>query len=308
MTTISVIVCTYNRAELLSRCLRSLEGQTLDRSLFEVLVIDNNSSDATRETAEAFRDRLPGFRVIPESMQGLSRARNRGWAESRGNYIAFIDDDAVAEPGWLSEILSTFSSVVPEPDACGGRVGLEWESPRPGWMDDSLLVPLGAFDYGDSDFFIRDPGGFLSGSNIAIRRDVSEIAGRFDPSLGRQGTNLLSNDEVDLCRRMQRVNLTLYYNPRILVNHRVANERLTKQWHYDRAYWQGRSAAIMDDGNDPGCISGLVRKGATAGKLAYYTLHGIVSTDERVRVRDRVKVSRCRGYLSRTPQDCGQVQ
>ncbi len=297
MIIISVIICTYNRANFLSKCLQSLADQTIDRDLFEILVINNNSTDNTPDIAASFSEKIQNFRIIIETKQGLSYARNRGWIESQGKYIAFIDDDAVADVDWLSKIVVTFSSIKPKPDACGGRVELLWESPRPVWMHDSLLAPLGKFDYGTTGFFIKDSHVNLSGSNMAFKKEVSGKVGFFDYTLGRQGNILLSNDETEFFQRMHNNNLTMYYTPEISVKHHVTNERLSKQWHYDRSYWQGRSSAVMDFKNNPGVIKNIVKIGIKTGKLGYYSLSCFFNRDQQKEMICKTIVFSCKGYL-----------
>jgi glycosyltransferase involved in cell wall biosynthesis len=269
----------------------------MDKDLFEILVINNNSTDNTQDIAESFSEKIQNFRIILETKQGLSYARNRGWIESKGEYVAFIDDDAIADADWLSKIVFTFSSVKPKPDACGGRVELLWESPRPVWMHDSLLAPLGKFDYGTTSFFITDSHVNLSGSNMAFRKEVSEKVGFFDYTLGRQGNILLSNDETDFFQRMHNFHLIMYYTPEISVKHHVTNERLTKKWHYDRSYWQGRSSAVMDFKNNPGVMRNLVKIGIKTGKLGYYSLSSFFNRDQQKEMNCKTIEFSCKGYL-----------
>jgi len=303
MVIVSVIVCTYNRARLLSLCLQSLENQKISKDLFEVLIVYNISADNTPEIVTRYSEQNKNFRSILETERGLCSARNRGWRESRGEFIAFIDDDAVAEPDWLSEILSTFGSVRPVPDACGGRVELLWESPRPVWMPDSFLAPLGKFDYGDAGFFIDGVRGYLSGSNVAFKRELSETVGFFDLSLSRKGDILLSNDEIDFFQRMYHKNLITYYNPGIRVKHHVTRDRVAKEWHLNRSYWQGRSSALMDFKNNPGVLNNFMKIGMKTGKLVYHTLHRCFYRDQQKQMGDMVIIYSCKGYLSQELQN-----
>ena len=101
---LSVVVCTYNRSDILRSCLESLGAQSANPERFEVLVVDNNSTDGTFEMAVSFSGCHGNFRVIREPLQGLSNARNRGWREAQGRYVAYIDDDAIASVGWVAAI------------------------------------------------------------------------------------------------------------------------------------------------------------------------------------------------------------
>ena len=104
MIKISVIVCTYNRAYLLKNCLRSLVDQLVETSTFEVIIVNNNATDDTEEVAKSFTEKYPNFRYIIEPNQGLSNARNRGYKEAKGEYVAYIDDDARAYTDWVENI------------------------------------------------------------------------------------------------------------------------------------------------------------------------------------------------------------
>ena len=102
---LSIIVCTYNRESLLPLCLQSLTDQAIDKRLYEVIVVNNNSTDGTQEVAESFAEMSKNLRVVLERRQGLSHARNRGWMEAQGKFVAYIDDDAIAWPDWIYSIL-----------------------------------------------------------------------------------------------------------------------------------------------------------------------------------------------------------
>ena len=99
---ISVVICTYNRAELLANGLQSLCEQTLTMSHYEVIVVDNNSNDNTRAVTENFCQQYPNIRYFFETQQGLSHARNRGWREAKADYVAYIDDECKVPSQWLT--------------------------------------------------------------------------------------------------------------------------------------------------------------------------------------------------------------
>ena len=129
----SVVVCTRNRAPLLEKTLESLATQTLDHSHFEVLIVDNASTDSTSDVAARWQAaRRFTCRYVLEERVGLNHARNRGVREARGRVIAFIDDDARAEEEWLDRLLRALE----EERVCGvgGRIKLDWQSPQPRWL------------------------------------------------------------------------------------------------------------------------------------------------------------------------------
>jgi glycosyltransferase involved in cell wall biosynthesis len=240
MVEISVIICTYHRPLYVGKALASLACQTLPRDDFEVVVIDSGRSG---ETAGIIQISCPGVKttLIPVNDTGLSDARNKGIRTSTGRIIAFLDDDAVADPDWLEQILEVFSRKKNKVCACGGKVDLIWEQERPVWINKKMLVYLGQFDLGDWSRPVRG----LLGLNMAFDRRVFEDIGYFDTHLGRIDGNLLSCDEVDLFSRMYKKNMQICYEPRVHVRHHVTGERLKREYFYRRYYWQGRSDAIL---------------------------------------------------------------
>ena len=164
---LSVIICTYNRAQLLHTVLHSLKNQSADRSLFEVLVVDNNSNDTTRETVEAF----PEFTYAFEPVQGLSQARNTGWERSQGDYVAYLDDDAKADIHWIEGIIDIIAKTDPVPVVIGGPILAWYEIQPPRWFLDEFETR----DTDRSTGFCKEKTAF-SGSNMIFRRD---LLGRF---------------------------------------------------------------------------------------------------------------------------------
>ena len=241
---ISAAICTHNRSDLLARALESLCRQSLPEDDFEVLVVDNASSDDTEAVARSFCDGRAHFTYVAEPALGLSRARNRALKEARGHYIAFLDDDAVAEPDWLQEILSAFAEAVPEPGCVGGKSQPDWQRPRPLWLHDAQMQALSIIDWSDKAFFVEPPY-FLVGTNIAYDRRLILDIGGFDESLGRLGKALLSGEEVEIVDRIRAAGRLIYYTPRAVVSHLVSGTRLTKAWHFERAKWQGISDGLV---------------------------------------------------------------
>src|SRR5262245_39486768 len=147
---ISLCICTYNRSANLKVTLESLADQRkLDR-ISEVLVVDNNSTDATQKVAKSFAKALP-LRVIKEKCQGLANARNRAVSEHIGNVLLFTDDDMSFEPGWLAAYVDAFDRF-PDAQFFGGRILPKWDHGRPRWLKDEQLAlisgVLGRYDLG----------------------------------------------------------------------------------------------------------------------------------------------------------------
>jgi glycosyltransferase involved in cell wall biosynthesis len=235
---ISVVVCTRNRAASLEAALTSLARQTLAPARYEVIVVDNGSTDETPRLARA-----AGVRALVEPRVGLSRARNRGTEAAAGEIIAFLDDDAVAREDWLARIAAGFAAG--DAGALTGRVEPLWEAPRPDWLPDVLLPYLSVVDWGARAGALH-PGQWLCGTNMAFRRAALARAGGFSEALGRRGDVLLSSEEVLVQRRLAAHGIAARYDPSLVVDHRVPAERVAPAWLARRAYWQGVSNAICD--------------------------------------------------------------
>lgn len=230
MIRISVIISTFDRGEQLLRTLRSLLPQTADRGLWEVVVVDNNSSDATQALFEEFKAQNPqasNMRMVFEGAQGLSHARNRGISESRGEYLVFIDDDEEVNPDFVGQYLEFFDSH-PTAAAAGGRMVPLYEYETPAWLSHYVERPLSStIDLGRE---VKEFGGerYPIGGNMAIRRSALDRAGFFNTELGRSGTKLLGGEEKDIFGRIRRQGGRIYWVPGPTALHIIPRERLTR--------------------------------------------------------------------------------
>lgn len=235
---VSVVVCTYNRCKTLHRMLDSFyEQEGLDPRQFELIVVDNNSTDETSGVSSSFSDR-PGFRYVFEPRQGLSAARNRGTAEARGDVVAFLDDDVLLERHWLTGLARCFADT--DASAVGGRAHLRLEGPQPSWMGPLFRTLLSQVDFGLERKEVPDGYG-LWGLNLAFRRDALVAAGGFDERLGRSGSQLLGGEETAALARIVGRGGRCYYEPRAFVEHIIGAERL--QWDYFVRLARGNGAA-----------------------------------------------------------------
>jgi glucosyl-dolichyl phosphate glucuronosyltransferase len=234
---VSVIVATWNRAELLARCLRALAAQTLPADQFEVLVVDNNSSDDTRAVVEASG---PPVRYLFEARQGVSAARNTGLRAAAAPVVAFTDDDVVVPPDWLEALLARLETLPPEAAGVGGEVEPVWEVPPPEWLDPGYFGYLSARVSPDPTPRYLGEKDWLIECNVAYRRERLVEAGGLPEGLDRVGETLLSGGQV--------VNLVLahaghpmFFDPAITVRHDVPASRMTLEWLRRRAFWEGVS-------------------------------------------------------------------
>jgi glucosyl-dolichyl phosphate glucuronosyltransferase len=240
---ISALVCTYNRSPYLLNALQSLDNQTLDSNLYEVIVVDNASTDETKKVFGAFGKRV-NWHYIYDPVIGLSHARNTGWQTAEGDYVALMDDDAVAKPDWLAKFLEAFDTLRPQPGGIGGRCIPIWEIPQPDWLSDKMLGILSVYHYADAPSVINEGQG-LSACNIAYPKSLLQWAGGFCEDLGRKGSALRGGEEAYLQRQMEAGGYRLVYHPEILVSHHISASRLTKRWFRQHAYWQGKAQALI---------------------------------------------------------------
>jgi len=236
---VTVVLCTCNRCSSLTSALDSLAAQLLPESIrWEVIVVDNNSTDDTREVAEGYCRKHPErFRYVFEPRQGLSRARNAGIRAARGEVVAFIDDDVIAEPSWLRNI--TASLLHGKWAGAGGRIVPPQCFTAPEWLTvggetDLVGALLPLFDLGDQAGEMKRPP---YGTNMAFRKDMFDKHGMFRTDLGRCGGSLLMGEDTEFGNRLMSAGECLRYEPLAVVEHPVPKERLSKKWF--RAWWFG---------------------------------------------------------------------
>ena len=243
---VSVIICTHNRSSLLRRALTSVVEQDADPSKYEILVVDNGSTDNTKEVVAEPR-KGPVIHYIYEPKLGLCIARNTGWREARGDIIAYFDDDAIASPGWISAIRNAFMMRGADIGVVGGPARPIWEIARPDWLADQLVCSLTAVDWGQEDRYIVDPAQeWLVGANMALPRKVLAAVGGFHPWLDRVGNNLLSSGDVFLQKEVIRRGYKCFYSSSMIIGHLAPASRLRQEWFLRRYYWQGVSDAVID--------------------------------------------------------------
>lgn len=246
---ISIVVCTFNRAPALRKMLDSFFRQNeIEHIRHEVLIIDNNSDD---ETPFVVQDLVKKGKVryFLEPNQGLSFARNRGIAESRGDFISFLDDDVIVQENWLSCLKASFEQT--GADVIGGRVSLRFEVPPAKWLGVLFRKCLSEVDLGASRKSLSD-GDCLYGANLSFRKDVFTSVGAFDIDAGRRQYELLSGEETLLLRRVIAERGKVFYDPDVRVEHLIGTERL--QWRYfvKRADGDGLTQERLDTATSVG--------------------------------------------------------
>lgn len=253
---LSVLICTYNRAPLLQQTLETLQRATPpDDCAVELIVVDNNSSDHTREVVQRAAAAGPfSVRYLVERQQGKGFALNSGLALTQGDVIALTDDDVLPAVDWLVRIVTNFRSQ----DAVFvfGKVLPRWEVPPPPEMltlrARDIWGPLALIDYGDQPV-IYDAQSFGKkrlpvGANLAIRREAIERVGGWRTDLGRVDNTLIAGEDRELCVRLYRSGLYAgIYDPAVVVKHLVPKSRLTRNYFRRWFFWHGRTLARMAD-------------------------------------------------------------
>lgn len=237
--TLSVVVCTYNRSDILGSCLQSLVAQSAEPEKFEIVIVDNNSTDRTFEIATSFAEHFRNIRVISEPKQGLSNARNRGWLEAQGEYVAYIDDDAVAYEGWVSAICH-FVQRRPEVGVFGGPFDAFYLSDPPGWFP----AEYGSLDLGSAERPIVIGKEWIIGLNMVFRKELLLRYGGFSDKLGMNGTTTAFGEEINLFLMMHEGGEQIYYVPSVRVRHLVRPEKTSLFYLVSAGYLSGRNHCL----------------------------------------------------------------
>ena len=232
---ISVVVCTYNRADLLAVLLQCLCDQTLHKSHYEIIVVDNNSTDNTRAVVEGF-SHYGNVRYCLETCIGLSFARNRGWQEAGGEYVAYSDDDCKIPEQWLSEarhIIERFA-----PAAFGGPVRPFFNTRKPVWYRAGSHEPLT-----EARFLRGNEYTLIFGGNSFFHRKLLQGLGGFDTTLGMSGDNIGYGEETALLRLIATAMPDqLYFDPRLYVYHLVQAKKMTWRYNVRASFAAGRAS------------------------------------------------------------------
>lgn len=247
---ISVIICTYNRIHELKKTLESFRTVECPAGLqWELVIVDNNSSDDTAQLCRQFSEVLP-ISYVFESRQGKSCALNRGVQEAKGQLYAFTDDDVDVGPQWLSE-LSLASLEHPEARVFGGKITPRWACSPPKWLSahsDGMLRALSVcYDRGIEPHFLRDDEPLFYGANMALRREVFEEGVRFREDLGPNGRGAVRGEEIEMLQELLRRGYRGFYVPAALVYHRNPKERMTER--YLRCWYKGAGMEAVRRGH-----------------------------------------------------------
>ena len=241
---ISIIVCTYNRSESLRSTLDSIKKLSVPEDIqWELIIVDNNSKDNTREVVEKFIEKSDiNCRYIFEKQQGLSFSRNSGISNANGEIIAFTDDDVIVDENWIRNIGRMFEN---KDVACvGGKILPVWEKPCPNWLKGELLFNyLALCDLGEETIKLVRPT--IWGANLSIRTSIFEKYGVFDTNYGHTGEKLYGGEETNYLMSLMEAGEGIFYCPNILVHHCIPGHRMKKSYFRKWMHDKGELSAIQ---------------------------------------------------------------
>lgn len=244
----TVLICTYNRAAYLAQTLDSIAALEVPSSIaWDVLVVDNNSSDDTRAVVEKRTRSYPvPLRYLFERRQGKSNALNAGISATAARAIVFTDDDVRVPRGWLAAALAPLLERE-DIDYAGGPVRPIWGGPKPAWLDEkgNLGGTIAVKDHGRAPFVFEERRKTPLGVNMAVRRTLIERIGGFRPDLGRRGKSLLGQEQAEFFYRSRASGARGLYVPDMILDHHVPASRLTRSYFRRWWYWKGVSHARL---------------------------------------------------------------
>jgi glycosyltransferase involved in cell wall biosynthesis len=246
--TFSLLISTFNRAEQLSDALRTALDQDTDGGTFsyEVIVVDNNSSDSTRAVVESFLgEGHSNLRYLFEGRQGKSFALNTALASATGAFYTIVDDDFLLPPNWLRRIRD---GIQRHPDAAfyGGKVLPRWAADPPAWLTQEHWSAIAMADYGDREFRATDHHRICLLA-CTFRTEEVRAVGGYDVRLGVQGNRIGGVEDLDILTRLWEAGREGVYLPDVAFEHRVEAHRLEKRYHRRWHRDHGRSFAVMRD-------------------------------------------------------------
>ena len=242
---LSVIVCTYNRDKYIYNILKSIAENDFPPEKFDIILINNNSTDSTESECERFQSDFPQieFHYFVEKNKGLSHARNRGIKEAAGDVLVYVDDDATVNREYL-QAYSTFLEQNLQAMAAGGPVIPVYETQKPEWMSHFTSQLVTGYLYKGNRVLEFKGGKYPGGGNSAYRKSVFEKTGFYNVDLGRKGDSLIGAEEKDIYDKMRSFGMKYYYLPDAILYHIIPETKLTKEYFNRLTYSIGKSEQI----------------------------------------------------------------
>jgi glycosyltransferase involved in cell wall biosynthesis len=242
---LSIIICTYNREKYIYNCLKSVAENDFSFENYEIVLINNNSTDNTEYECKRFKNDLPqvNFRYFVEKNQGLSFARNRGITEAKGDILAYVDDDATINNIYLKTIADFFANNK-NAFAAGGAILPVYETQEPKWFSHHTKILITTYKNEGKKIIEFKKGKFPGGGNSAYRKDVFEKIGLYNTDLGRKGASLIGAEEKDIFDKMRKKNMKFYYLPDMILYHIIPPEKLTQKYFDKLTFSIGQSEKV----------------------------------------------------------------
>ncbi len=300
---LTILICTHNRADLLSKLLNSINSAQRPRVLLvDVLVVANACSDSTHEYLREYCQRSSGDGLVPlqwlaEPRPGKAHALNRGASALAGDWVAIVDDDHRVAVDFLVQIEQAMEAHVSATMLCG-RILPDWDGTEPSWVHDAgpyrvYPLPIPRQDFGPESRELDSNGPIPGGGNQIIRLDALRKIGQFLGELGPQGHDLGGGEDTEYMLRALSLGARLWYSPAVVQYHYVDPERLNLTYLLRKAY--KRSAATVGFDNQRIGISTIPPY--LFRKLAAYTFSALIS----------ISSSRRRFYLVRCAAALGEM-
>ncbi len=245
---ISAVICSYNRARFIIAAVESIFNQDYDRSKYEVIVVDNNSTDNTVQLLQQYKEEHPAynFSYYVERQQGVAHTRTRCAREAKGEIVAYLDDDSTAEPGWLS-LLVSFYDEHPKCYSTGGRITPVFLTEVASWYSKYFFGLTGNYDQGPKTKQLTGVR-YPAGANMSFRKKVFDELGYFNTDLGRKGDGLLATEEKDMYLRIRAAGHEVWYLPHVAVLHNVEANKFDKNYVRRHSKGIGGGERMMNKG------------------------------------------------------------
>lgn len=318
MNGVSVIICCYNSSSRIITTLRHLQKQELSTSLdWEVIIVDNASTDATAETARETwsRDPITKLRVVPEEKPGLMHARNKGLENALSDIVSFVDDDNWVEERWVQKVADIFA-MDKKIGACGGRSEAVFEKAKPEWFP-YFENSFAAGTQADEGGYIENTKGFLWGAGLSFRKSLwTELKRRGYKNLtvGRQGKNITAGEDTELCYAFRLLGYKLYYQPDLLLFHFMPDNRMKFSYLEKMCVGFGKSFALLN------CYRVLLYPHtfrlhswyfewmATRKRITVLKMQLLSAREKPKRWQIKTEIAYWKGYASQVWQDKAETQ
>lgn len=269
---VSAVICSYNRARFVVDAVDSIFKQDFDKSRYEVIVVDNNSTDNVLELLADYKAQHPdyNFSYYVEHNQGVAYARSRGAHEAKGEIIMYLDDDSKAQPGWMKYTVDFFDQH-PDVWSIGGKITPYFLTGIPNWYSKYFFGLVGNFNLGNADKRLTGAR-YPCGANMAFRKKVFEDIGYFNTDLGRKGKGLLATEEKDIYQRILNYGKKVYYLPEVEVLHAVESNKFDKNYVHRHSMGIGGGERLRLKGQTGALIKKFVEYVAKWGYAIVYGL------------------------------------